>query len=1045
MSLKKITEDPKITDTIIFELETVDSDDCAFTPYKIDTITIYYVERDFLSSNFGEYESVKFDPSILANLKEAEISYCADPSAENLFALNQLTSEIEATAQRNTFYYKDASIVHKFGTSSDPAWASVDPEASGFVKLITEDSDGNAQVGHFEFEWTPSAKVREGDYFICWTWTPLIAGDSLSNHIQFSLFGDQRVVTSIPTHQTVINKYERLTERYLPEMYKMTLTDSDITPEVTDKLNLSIAKGFKFIEDYANQIIDLYDANALHESLLVYLSNLFNLRLKSSDPTLWRRQIKEAITLFKKKGTLEGLQMAFSQAGMTLDKITQLWQVTSDYTWTESFLVESSATFRLSKIFIGTIDTDNFGLWVRRQGETEYTELDESYIEFTETPCGLYSEITWIGDELSVNPLNLYSGDIIKVMYQYKAIPTSRQAVEDYIRTLPLADKRDETDQAYPPKNWNVRLIEEDDPLIDTVISVRHPFHDPVVFGKIRTEFPYSENIYNMDEFNGSTRDSFDPCFIDKTFVDPCGSGISSKYNIDLTVENLCDERIQEIYDILREYTPFHSVVHGINFSGEVNEYVNSPVEEIDFLVKFDFSEYVISGNNNEYFSRTMENGLSTLKVTRDQLAAQTTIVSNKTGTGYNSWVGIVSTRISLNSLGVIPGLHVLKVLAPSGNSGEYQISQISNNTARIDTTVIEPLDESEFTFTLSNILYQTSVAKIYQQHTFEFSAVDVDFSQLGVKTLWDIDNTPDFTGGTWKILITAYSPTAYDIISIINGVLILEDHGDTLPIITTTGITYSLVNESDVIQNAGSTGSLVVTHQGKVDLNDSNIVDLSQYSKVGYYVLYDGVEYLIGETDQDYSYIEDYSDGDAIGVNIEIRVRLVEQSEGFFSYSGINLRTNTDHEAEFGITNGDNPPITDEDQMVDNNLRKENFLIKIGDDYYKIIGINESTIQLGGLPQDWGLYISGGTLVNYSIHWFEKNEVTTQLMEFDQLDRDGKDVIVREIESTLTNDIAVMALMMPQGNDISENVQQEESVSFVIEYRDGTTQKGDL
>jgi len=51
----------------------------------------------------------------------------------------------------------------------------------------------------------------------------------------------------------------------------------------------------------ANQLIDLFDANALHESLLNYLSNLFAIKLRSSDPTLWRRQIKEAIPLFKKR------------------------------------------------------------------------------------------------------------------------------------------------------------------------------------------------------------------------------------------------------------------------------------------------------------------------------------------------------------------------------------------------------------------------------------------------------------------------------------------------------------------------------------------------------------------------------------------------------------------------------------------------------------------------------------------------------------------------------------------------------------------------
>ena len=53
MELKKITENPKITDTILFELETPDGEDCFVSdPYKVDTVIIYHVERDFLVTNF---------------------------------------------------------------------------------------------------------------------------------------------------------------------------------------------------------------------------------------------------------------------------------------------------------------------------------------------------------------------------------------------------------------------------------------------------------------------------------------------------------------------------------------------------------------------------------------------------------------------------------------------------------------------------------------------------------------------------------------------------------------------------------------------------------------------------------------------------------------------------------------------------------------------------------------------------------------------------------------------------------------------------------
>ena len=143
--------------------------------------------------------------------------------------------------------------------------------------------------------------------------------------------------------------------------------------------------------------------------------------------------------------------------------------------------------------------------------------------------------MTWMGEDLSSGAMALVEGDIIRVLYQYKTVPGSlEQNIEDYIQTLPLADIRDEEDQIYPPKNWNVRLLEEDDIMFDVIIPVRHPFHENLIFGQVRTEFPYSENIYNMETYNGSSRDSYDPCFIDRKFRDPCGNCLSSKFSIDI-------------------------------------------------------------------------------------------------------------------------------------------------------------------------------------------------------------------------------------------------------------------------------------------------------------------------------------------------------------------------------------------------------------------------------------------------------------------------------------------------------------------------------
>jgi hypothetical protein len=85
------------------------------------------------------------------------------------------------------------------------------------------------------------------------------------------LGGNTVVTTSIPSHYTNPDKYETLLERYLPEMFKMKLADDDRTPDVLEKFNKSVASGFTTLEDLANQIVDLLDANSTHEHFLPLL------------------------------------------------------------------------------------------------------------------------------------------------------------------------------------------------------------------------------------------------------------------------------------------------------------------------------------------------------------------------------------------------------------------------------------------------------------------------------------------------------------------------------------------------------------------------------------------------------------------------------------------------------------------------------------------------------------------------------------------------------------------------------------------------------
>ena len=1039
MATKKITEKPRTTDTILFELETPDANGCfAANPYKVDQVVIYYVERDFLAENYGEYQQWTEDSALVTAVQKAQAAYCSDPSDQNLYDLELAQNALESSRLSTTYYYKDRTAVKVIGVEGYPAWLSTDTTNSPLVN-VEEDDDGNLQYGHFTYEWDTQGSVREGDYFICWTWTPNPAGSSLSAHLPFRLEGDPRAVITIPTHLCDEDKYETLLERYLPEMYKTVLSETDLTPSTTLSFNQAVASGFTFLENLANQIIDLFDANALHESMLVYLSNLFDLRLKSSDPTLWRRQIKEAVSLFKKKGTYPGLQQAFAQAGMSLNSYTQFWQIISPYTWQESFKVSDSTVFELTKeAIVEPIDSNNFGLWVRYSGSSVYTAMPPECVSFA-VGEDYVLKMTWVGDQLST-PVELEEDDIVRVLYEYKEVPNStEQQLENYIRSLPLADQRDETDQIYPLKNWNVRLIAEDDVMFDTLVPVRHPYHDPLIFGYIRTEFPYGENIYNMEEYNGSTRPSLDVCHIGQDFLDPCGACISSKYSVDVAIEELNNDRIEEAMDILDEYMPFHAQLHSLNFSGSVNEFVQSPVEEVDFLVTIDRLENVLSGQANPLFHRTMEGGLSNWLIDREDLADRQTVLSGQLGTAYNDLVVLVAVNHRLQDLGVMDFSNVLEILSPSPNAGTYVLVNAEGNTAEVHSAVIEPVNQSAFTFNLYNIPFSSLSTSISQIDLFTFSDSSVDFAQLGVKTQWDSTNTPDYSGGAWKVLLPAYSATPYEIQDIRNGELIL-DGDSSLPTTNVTGLSYTLLTDTDTTAASETTGELQCERRAYVDMN-ATFVDVDSFIRLGDYVNYGGSNYEIVGIDGDNLWISGWTSGDVAGVSVAIHRVLLENAIGYFGYRGLSMTTFADHEAEFSIVNGSNPPAI----VTDDSHFKENYMFKIGEQYFQIAEWNGNKVKLVGREQNWTTQSAGGTVTAYSLIHFPKKQVNVQFTVFSHLDRDGHDVVIREIEDKVDQNVAIVALASGDSNGVQENVSQEEGITFHIERTNGDNEEGEI
>lgn len=1085
MAEKTITQNPSITDEVVFDILTPnevlvsgEQPECfSADPYKVDSITIYYVHRNFSKAAYGTAEIETTDSSLEEELDYYRSVACDAPTDENISKVLRTKERIKASAKKDKLYFNEANVVAQIGTDDFPAWLSTDQD-NALIEHITEDEDGNTIYGKFKLRWKPLG-MREGDYFICWTWTPLPAGEKYSAHLTFSLRGNTQVTTSIPTHFTDPEKYNTLLERYLPEMFKMTLSDNDLTPRVLDQMNVAMGDGFTFLEDMANQMVDLLDSNSTHESLLATLGNLYNLKLRTGDPTLWRRQIKSAIPLFKKKGTLTGLKEALSQAGITLSQFTRLWQVVSKYTYQEVFTVSDGETnFELSELAILPIDPNNFELYHRASDSDDWTQLTSDYVSVVNVDG--VSTMTWVGDELSIAPIILQDGDAIRVLYQIAEVPnSSEQEIEDYVRTLTLSDQRDDRDQSYPLKNWNVRLIEEDDAMFDLVVSTLHPFYDPLIYGKVRTEFPYSENAYNMEEYNGSTRDSTEPCDIDADFLDPCSSCISSKFNVDLEIENLSNDRILEANEIIEEFVPFHARLHSMNLYGGINEFIQSPIEQITMLLSYNGEEITLT-DAQTIFSRSMT---SLEQFRRDALANVSTVVSSASGTAKNSEIVLFSPDVRLDELGIdqTDTLTHLEILSGS-HQGDYTVENANKNHAKVaassPTTPSEPLSESSFTFRLSNEkARKASSTTITQDDYYTLTDTEINFSLIGVKTQWDVDNDEDYDGSAWTITFDAYGGpiTIQNILP--NGAMVLPDYVG-LPTTSVSGLSYSLSNGSTTYDSI--TGALGIKRRATVDLSGtilvrgnstSSLEDVRNIIEVGDYVYIEDEDeqfkvtgFVDGETHQ--FYIDSYTSGTTVTANdVIVYKRLVDSGIGYLNYKGLELETLVDHETGLGILNGTNAPI-DDDDILDNDQFKENFLLLIDSNYYAISEINGTTITLAGPHIAW---TTSGTAITYDIMKYSKFTGTSinppdgmrydpiaEISErsyppvaghsFESVDRSGNRVITISTNTEVSG-LSISSLLnkTKQKDQIVDTVSQEESISFTIQYTDGTQRKGEI
>lgn len=955
---KSYTDNPTITDTVIFDLVTRDADGFLVDAYRVDNITIYFLERSFWNKNFQEFSQTIQGQTVVS-------------------------------------YFNAAVPVAIIGTDDFPAYLSTDTDNA----LITLEDTGT-----FQLAWTPTL-AKEGDYFLCYTWTPILAADRINARIDFMLAGDTQSTTSLPTHFTKPEKYETLLERYLPSMFKTWLGNDDLSPEVLDKLNKIIAAGFTGLENLANQIIDLLDANATHETILPYLAKMLGVPLRTQDITLWRRQTKQAVPLYKRKGTLGGLVDALDQSQARFVSLTRYWQCMSQYTWQQAFIITEDGTdeFTLEKPAILPVDADNFAVFFKADGESSFETLDDSDVTYDDE-----TTVTWNGADLEV-------GDVVLLRYLIQEVPTvDAQTLETYLQSLPLADTRDELTVTYPLKNWNVRLIEDSDVLLPDLCPSLHPFYEPVIYGRVRTEFPYSENIYNMEEYNGSTRDSTDPCDLDKDFLDECSCCMSSSFTVDVEIDNLSEDRIEEVEAVVNDFVPFHAKLYSINYTGAINEYMPPPMEEIEILIRVDIEENLIFGQSS--FNRIATDGRDdTNALKRNMLATASTAATASTGVGTNSAIVLYSPGVRFDRMGLTSN-NLLEILSGT-DAGEYQVTLSGKNTVDIDPaspdSITFPLDSSEFPYRLSNLLFSDSVSSIYQDDLYTFSDANVDFIESGTSSVE--------LGATWSIVVTSGIHSGTYPIEKVNsdGTLVISGWGS---ISSASSLSYNLLNNVTVVESS-TTGALTVTRRGRIETDD-----IQEPYKViqGDYVLIGSTQYeIISFVDGETFYIHSYTAGDVVGtLSIDVYHRLVS-SVGYVDLRGMVLTTVTDYESSLGIQNGSNPVAT----PLENDLFMENFLVLIGSSYYQIAEWDGNDITIVGPMLSWGL--SGTSSISFSLVKFTKTHpiITEDDVSFDRLDRRNDGVIIVDVETSSMPARAATLNAYGKGSGLQESMSCEENI----------------
>jgi hypothetical protein len=581
----------------------------------------------------------------------------------------------------------------------------------------------------------------------------------------------------------------------------------------------------------------------------------------------------------------------------------------------------------------------------------------------------------------------------------------------------------------YPLKNWNVRLIREDDPLLGSILVENHPFHEDLVFGKIRTEFPYSENVYNMEEYNGQIRDSKNPCDIDKDFIDPCSYCRSGKFDVDLEIEQLSSDRLLEVKDIITENAPFHSVLKTINIFGNNSEFVTPPLEEYEILITHNYLESSIAGSEN-IFNRNkfMENIIGRSELTTKSFV-KTSLINF-----YNKEKVLFCPDLNFGSLSIGDNCYV-EVLSPSG---VYGVENGNKNQIKVNNkkdTLIEPINGSPFIFDIYNEIFE-STASLEREDVIELEDKSVNF-----KNLDDIQKVKIVVNGVdhYLDIIKVMSP---DVLLLSNNNLIINN---------SLSLNYRILNSlnQEILLKGTSKFSrcnIRYTNNSKVTFSEN--IDKTILKNYNNFLSFrnNSTDHLCKITliQDNYVYITGYNGANLGGVQIKFRQNLAEKKSGYFAYNGILAKINGNLKTELGIKNED-------EEITSSDSFKEDYALYVNSNgnYYFISEIdynsdtNTTIINLSGVFDNFGTDSTNGIQNNVSIYKYTKNnsevvdDYTMKEVNL-KIDRKGNEIIEKSEEQSLST-------QSNSKNGPYDFSEQNESIQIVITNLDGTKERKEL